>query len=222
MRRVGVATVAVALVGLVAPVAAGAIDRTAGLDALKQAAHTAIEVRLTALNTATAAVNAATYMGADQATITGKLQADVSGLQALDTQIQADATVAALRADAQKVYVDYRVFALAIPVAHMTRAADLVGKEVVPHLTTAATRLQTAITAKGTTALQPLLDDMKAQTAAAQQLVGPLPAALEALTPASWNADHEVLRPARTALETARADVRKARQDARQIVAGLR
>lgn len=216
---------ALAAAGLtLAPTAAGAVDRTGtvGLDAVKQAAHAAIEARLTALNAASSIIKSSAFMGADQTAITSMLQGDVSGLTALDATIQADTTTAQARADAQKIYTDYRVFALALPVAHMTRAADVITKLVVPHLTTAEAKLQAAITAKGTTDLQPLLDDMKAQTAAADSLAAPLPAALEALRPADWNANHEVLSPDRTALETARADLRKARQDARQIIEGLK
>jgi hypothetical protein len=219
------AVAALAAAGLVlAPSAAGAVDRngTAGLDAIKQAAHSAIETRLTALNVATTVIKASNFMGADQATIASMLAADGSGLKALDTKIQGDTTTAEARADAQKIYTDYRIFALALPVAHMTRAADVVTKLVVPHLTTAEAKLQTAITEKGATSLQPLLDDMKAQTAAAGRLATPLPAALEALKPADWNANHDVLQPDRTAIETARADLRKARQDARQILEGLK
>lgn len=222
-RRACEAIVALALAaGVVAPTAAGAIDRAAGLAALQQAAHAAVEARLTALSGAVTAISASTFMGADQAAITTMLQGDITGLTALDAKIQADTTLVDARNDTQTIYTDYRVFALVLPVAHMTRAADVLVKLVIPHLTTAEGKLQTAITAKGATALQPLLDDMKTQTAAAAQLAGALPAALVGLKPADWNANHEVLGADRTALETARADVRKARQDARQIIDGLR
>lgn len=215
-RTVRAAVVALSLAGLVAAApAAGALDRTPGLDAVKQAAHTAVQARVTALEAADAVVASSAFMGADQAVVRRLLQGDVAGLRALDAEIQADTALAEARADAQRVYTDYRVFALALPVAHLTRAADAVVAVAVPRLTAAHDRLQAAVTAKGTAALQPLLDDMKAQTDAARG-----PAA--ALTPATWNADHEVLQPHRAALETARADLRRARQDARQVVAGLR
>lgn len=222
-RTVRAAVVALSLAGLVAAApAAGALDRTPGLDAVKQAAHTAVQARVTALEAADAVVASSAFMGADQAVVRRLLQGDVAGLRALDAEIQADTALAEARADAQRVYTDYRVFALALPVAHLTRAADAVVAVAVPRLTAAHDRLQAAVTAKGTAALQPLLDDMKAQTDAARGLAAPLPAALAALTPATWNADHEVLQPHRAALETARADLRRARQDARQVVAGLR
>ena len=54
-----------------------------------------------------------------------------------------------------------------------------------------------------------------------QQLVSGLPAELEALKPADWNANHAVLQPSRDSLQSARLDLRRARQDARDIVSGL-
>jgi hypothetical protein len=217
------AIVPLAVAGLLtAPAQAGATEGTAGLETVKHAAHTAILARLAALNTATAVINGSSFMGADLAGVKGKLQADVSGLTALDQKIQADTTTAQARADAQTIFTDYRVYALMLPVAHMTRAADAVTKVVAVHLGRVADRLQDAITNRGATDLQPALDDMKAQIDAAVRLATPLPAALAALKPADWNANHQVLQPDRTALETARSDLKKARASAAAVIRGLK
>ncbi|TML60300.1 MAG: hypothetical protein E6G17_10285 [Actinobacteria bacterium] len=181
----------------------------------------AIERRVASLNAAVGVVQSSTFLGADQATLVQLLQSDVSGLQQLDQTIQADTTLQAVRADARKIFTDYRVYALMLPVVHMVRGADAITNVIVPKLDAAAAHLQDAITQQNKSNLQPLLDDLKTQTAAAQQLVSGLPAELEALKPADWNANHAVLQPSRDSLQSARLDLRRARQDARDIVSGL-
>ena len=192
-----------------------------GLPAAKQAAHVAIERRVASLNAAIGVVQSSTFLGADQATLVQLMQSDVSGLQQLDQTIQADTTLQAVRADARKIFTDYRVYALMLPVVHMVRGADAITNVIVPKLDAAASHLQDAITQQNKSNLQPVLDDLKTQTAGAEQLVSGLPAELDALKPADWNANHAVLQPSRDALQSARLDLRRARQDARDIVSGL-
>jgi hypothetical protein len=215
-----------ALVGTAATVVAvgmpaGAATEPAGPAAAKQAAHVAIERRVASLNTAVGLVESSTFLGVDQVTLVHLMQSDVSGLQQLDQTIQADTTLQAVRADARKIFTDYRVYALVLPVVHMVRGADAITNVIVPKLDAAASHLQDAITQQNRSNLQPLLDDLKTQTAGAQQLAGGLPGKLEALKPADWNANHAVLQPSRDTLQSARIDLRQARQDARDIVSGL-
>jgi len=200
---------------------AGAATQPSGLPAVKQAAHLAIERRVASLNAAIAVVQSSTFLGADQGTLVPVLQSDVSGLRQLDQTIQNDTTLQAARADARRIFTEYRVYALMLPVVHMVRGADAITNVIVPKLDDAAGHLQDAITKRNASNLQPLLDDLRAQTAAAQQLVTGLPGRLEALEPADWNANHAVLQPSRDTLQRARLDARRARQDGRDIVAGL-
>ena len=121
----------------------------------------------------------------------------------------------------QEIFSDYRVYALVLPVGHMVRAVDVVDNLIAPALNQAAGMFETAITTRGLTSLQPTLDDMKAQLATAAQATSGLAARLEALTPAQWNASHEVLSSPRSSLDAARDALRKARQDGNTILAGL-
>ncbi len=219
-RAIGVLLAATAIVVAV-ELPSDAATGPAGVAAVKQAAHVAIERRVASLNAAIGVVQSSTFLGADQATLLQLMQSDVSGLQQLDQTIQADTTLQAARTDARKIFTDYRVYALMLPVVHMVRGADAVTKVIVPKLDAAATHLQDAITQHNASNLQPLLDDLEAQVAAAQQLVSGLPGHLEALKPADWNANHQVLQPSRDRLQSARLDLRRARQDARDIVSGL-
>jgi hypothetical protein len=202
--------------------AAGAEERPQGIEALKQAAHTAIVERTTALDRATAVVRRSPFMGDDAAARIDAMYTASVGLQALDAEIQGDTTVASVREDAAKITRDYRVFVLVLPVTHLTRSADAVTAEAVPKLDRLAVKLQKAIDAKGAASLQPLLDDLKAKAADASQQASPVPSSIGSLTAADWNADHEVLSPARHSVRTAREDVRAARADARKIIDGLK
>jgi hypothetical protein len=219
LRTVGASAVVTAL-ALAAPTAASA-ETGAGLQAIKDAAHAAITARVTSLNQGITVVNGSTVMGADQATRRNLMQSDINGLQQLDATIQADTTAAQARADANKVFTDYRIYALVIPVTHQIRAADEITTVAVPKFNAAASTLQGVITQQGRTDLQPTLDDMKAQVASAQQATNGLAAQLEGYTPAQWNSNHALLTPSRTSLENARTALRKARQDAKTLVSAL-
>ena len=219
--KAGAAVMATAALGLGASAGtAGATE--VGLPAIKAAAHQAVVGRVGALNAAIGILNQSTFMGADQATLVHGMQTDISGLQQLDQTIQGDTTTAAAKADAQKVFTDFRIYALVLPVAHMVRAADDITAKLVPDFQAVEPKLQAAITKQNATNLQHYLDDLETQVTNAQKVAAPLPGQLEGLTPASYNANHAVLQPARGSLETARTDLRAAREDARQIVAGLK
>ena len=66
------------------------------------------------------------------------------------------------------------------------------------------------------------LDAMKAQIASADAAAGSVPGAVLGLTPADWNANHDVLTPARQQLRVARTDLRVARDLAVKIRNELR
>src|SRR6476620_4147514 len=145
----GAATATLVLtLGAASAAPAGATEN--GLAAIKTAAHTAIHERVVALDAASVVVNRSNFMGADQAQRLGVMKGDVTALQQLDDQIQADSTVAAAKADAAKVFTDYRVFALVLPATHLTRAADAVTNVAGPDLgQKVAPKLQAAITKRG-------------------------------------------------------------------------
>jgi hypothetical protein len=202
--------------------AAGAYAATpVRLQTVKDEARVAIAGRVAALHTAIGAVGGSAYMGADRGILTGAMQSDITGLTQLEATIQADTTLETARADAGKIYTDYRIYALVLPVTHMVRATDAIQNEIVPALTTVAGGFQAVIDRKGATGQQATLDDMKAQIAAARQATNGLAPRLEAFTPAQWNADHTLLTADRAALQTARADLVKARQDARTLTKAL-
>jgi hypothetical protein len=200
---------------------AGAVDSTTGLQAIKDAAHTAITNRITDLNKAITSVNGTTFLATDKTALVTGMKNDITGLKALDTTIQADTTTTAAKTDAQKIFTDFRIYALVLPVTHLVVATDAITNVVMPKMTTVADALQLIITKTNATAEQPKLDDMKAQIAAAQTATNGVSADLQSFTPTQWNANHDLLTPDRAKLQTARMDLGKARSDAAAIVVAL-
>jgi hypothetical protein len=210
----------VALSGSVATAETAAPD--AGLSFVKWKSHVAITERVRALFVAGAIAKNSPYMG-DHAQQRIDAMAQVGrDLWALNLKIQSDITTAEALADASRIATDFRVYVLVLPVTHLTRAADLVTNKLVPAHEKVAANLQDAITTKDRSDLQPLVDDMNASIEAANDAAAPLPDQLASFTAADWNANHELLTPARRALETARAELKAARDDARAIVAELK
>jgi hypothetical protein len=199
------------------PVAPSA-NSSALLAKIQAAGEAAINRRVTALNQVITVLNGTTWLGPDQATLVATAHNDITGLTALGGKLEADTTVQQARADAQQIFTAFRVFALVIPVDHMVRASDGITNVVVPKLNA----LEAKWSGLNDPQIASLLGDMQHQTQAADAAVKGLPTTLEALTPSSWNSNHEVLDALRSELATARRDLEQAREDARQIVQILR
>ena len=118
------------------PHAPSATNQAATLAKIKADANTAIQSRLTALNSVIGVLNGLSNCAV--APLVTTAQTDITGLTALDTTIQADTTVPQARTDAQTIFTGYRVYALVIPVDHLVRAAC-----AVTDVTTKLTGLET-------------------------------------------------------------------------------
>jgi hypothetical protein len=192
-----------------------AANQAATLAKIKADANTAIQSRLTALNSVIGVLNGLSNCAV--APLVTTAQTDITGLTALDTTIQADTTVPQARTDAQTIFTGYRVYALVIPVDHLVRAAC-----AVTDVTTKLTGLETKWSSLNDSSIASLLADMQAHTQAAAQAVNGLAGTLEGYQPTDWNNNHGLLDGARSALKTARQDLEAARHDAKQIVTILR
>ncbi len=200
----------------------GTATAPARLAKLQARASAAVAKRVTALNKEIATVQAAQDLGTDQPALLKTLQADVSGLQALGQKIAGDSTVAVAAADYRTVFTNYRVFALALPVSRLVRAADRIDNMAIPKGTAAEGKLAAHVTPATSAQVTPLLDDIKAQLAAAGTATNGLSAQLINLTPATWNANHSVLQSPRTSVKAAVGDLKKAVADGKQARADLR
>ena len=159
------------------------------------------------------------------ATIASFLDAAASGLASVKADVQAATTLEQLRAACSTIVPDYRIYVLRTPQVHLAIGFDLTDVAVV-QLTKAADALQKAIddaaaAGKDVTEAQAKLDQMRSELGAASAATAGQGDAELALTPADYNANHDVLAPFRASLTTARGHVKTAAQLAREIVSEL-
>lgn len=174
-----------------------------------------IDRRQTALSAAKSRVDSAKAItDAHQSALDANIESTASGLSSLADTIQGDTTMEQLRADCQKIVQDYRVFVLVIPRARLVRASDSEMAATV-RLNGVVTRLQSAIDkaksdGKDTTKAESDLSTMKTAIASASSHASGIYDAVIGLTPADYNANHDVLKPSRENARTAAQAVRDA------------
>jgi hypothetical protein len=227
IRLGAVSLASAALLGSVAAAGAAPSSSTAGnsgssavpatLGGIKTKANTDITDRVHDLNAAIAKVNAAKGLGSGQSTLVAYLGTDNTPLPQLDQKIQGDATVKQAAQDFSTIFSDYRVYVLVLPASRIDADADRVTRTAVPTLTADSSKAQGLVNPQNQAQLQPLIDDLNAQISAASNATNGLTATVLAFTPAQWNANHDVLSPARSSDQTADAAVQKGRSDVQQI-----
>ena len=195
----------------------GASAAPATLGGIKSKATTDITDRVQALNSAIAKVNAAKGLGSGQPTLAAYLGTDITPLQQLDQKIQGDTTVQQAAQDFSTIFSAYRVYVLVLPASRIAADADRVTSTALPTLTAASSKAQGLVNPQNHAQLQPLIDDLNAQIGAASPATNGLAGTVLAFSPAQWNANHDVLSPARSSDQTADAAVVKGRSDLRQI-----
>lgn len=149
-----------------------------------------------------------------------------ASLESLSAEIAAAADPASLKGDCTAILEGHRVFALILPRTRLVAGSD-VAVAAAGRLTGMADRLATAIDraeAAGTDVAGARADlaAMRAAIGSGEQTAAGIPGPIMDLTPADWNADHEVLTPARSDLRSARGDLKEARTLGARIVASLK
>ena len=95
------------------------------VEGVKAAVVRRIDLRLVALKRFDQRIDRCRHLtDAHQATLAGYVDNATSGLTALRTKVQGETTIPAIRADAQSMVQDYRVFILRGPQVHGTCTAD--------------------------------------------------------------------------------------------------
>ena len=187
----------------------------------------AIDVRLPALAAARTALARHEHVTDDHgAALIADIDETAARLRVLAGEIKADTDVAALRDHCRSIFEDNRVFALVLPRVRLVAGADA-ATDAGAKLRDVAGKLADAIAAAeaaGQDVAQAKLDLdlMKAHIASGVASARTVAGAILGLTPADWNADHEVLTPARQSLRSARADLKVARDLAVKIRNELR
>ena len=194
---------------------------------LKSKGSTEIDRRISNLNAALTKLDASTKLAAaDKTSLENQVKAEISGLTALKAKLIADTDLATARTDVQSIFADYRVYYLMLPKTRMVASADRF-TSVEAALTTLEGKLQARVTAakaagKDITALQNLLDDMKAKIADAQAKSQSVVTPLLALQPTDYNQNHTVLLQYRASLKTAHDDLVASRDDAKTAIQDLK
>jgi len=192
------------------------------LEDLRTRCLAAIDVRLPALAATKKALSGNDHVTDDhEAALAADLDRTAARLRELAEAIKADTELAALRDHCRSIFEDNRVFALVLPRVRLVVGADT-ATDAGAKLGDIAARLADAIAkaeaaGRDVTQAKLDLDLMKAHIASGTASAGTVPGAVLGLTPADWNADHEVLTPARQSLRSARADLEVARDLARKI-----
>ena len=194
----------------------------ASLSGLKARAAADVNDRVNALNAAIDRANAAKGLGSGQGTLVAYLGNDITPLQQLNTKIQGDTTYKQALADFQDIFTNFRVYVLVLPVAAIGGNSFRATNTLIPNLTTASTKAQAHVTDNNRSVLQPLIDDLNTQIAAATGANNGLADPVLAFTPAQWNANHDLLSPAKAQDQTSDTAVQRGRSDVQDIWQVLR
>jgi hypothetical protein len=200
----------------------GASAVPATLAGIKAEAAMDITDRVNDLNAAIARVNAATSLGATQASLASYLGADIAPLQQLNQTIQADGTTQQAAHDFGTIFSGYRVYRLVLPAARLAADADHATTSAIPGLTADAAKAQARLNPSNQATLQPLIDDLNTQVAGATNATNGLATTVLAFTPAQWNADSALLNASKASDQTATGALDKGRADVKQIVQALK
>jgi hypothetical protein len=192
------------------------------IEELRARCLAAIDVRLPALAAAKTALAGHEHVTDDHETaLVADLDETAARLRVLAEQIKVDTELAALRDHCRSIFEDNRVFALVLPRVRLVAGADTATdagaklRDIAGQLGDFIARAEAA--GQDVTQAKLDLNLMKASIASGVASAGTIPGAVMGLTPADWNANHEVLTPARQSLRSARADLRVARDLARKI-----
>jgi hypothetical protein len=185
-----------------------------------------IERRLVTLNTLSSKINISTKLtSSDATTLKNTVSGDITSLNTLKTQLDADTTVTAAITDAQSIITGYRVYVLVVPQVDLVKAAD--DQQVAEgKLTALAAKLQTRINEaqqKGTsiTTMQASLVDLNSKVAAAQTVSSNIETTVIGLVPSNYNSNPAVLSGDRNQLVNAQTNIKTAEADAQSIITQL-
>ncbi len=193
----------------------------AGLDRAKAYGAAQVAERLRALDAAIKTVQRDGFLGGDATSLVSLMQADISALDALGTDIAGDTTVAQVNINVDAVF-GLRVYDLVLPVVSDVIQADRVTNVRIPALNQAINTLKGDLNPSDQGVLGPLVNDMQTQAQTATSALSGLSAQLLAFTPAQWDANHGLLnnagpdiRTANRVLALAHRDLQKAERDLR-------
>jgi hypothetical protein len=190
---------------------------TQRLHGIKASAARLIRNRVHSLNATISVVQSKTFLGMDGATLVAGMRSDIKGLEALSAKIAADTTVKQAANDRDRVFNQFDVYGLVLPVVNDVINIDWTDNVALPSLERSIRHLRADMSSSNSGTLGPLVRSMRAHARAATSATSGLSARLLSYTPAQWNADHALLniassdiRKADRAIVLARRDLRRA------------
>lgn len=158
---------------------------------------------------------------ADKASLSATISAQVTALEALKAQIDAETDLTALKTEIQSIAKEYRIYMLVLPQVRIAAAADKI-QSATASLQAVGDKVKTrldAYTGANASTLQGLYTDMLAKIASAN--TSAQAAVTETATLKPDNGDATIAAANKTALDDARAKVKSATTDLKTAVADL-
>jgi hypothetical protein len=196
--------------------AGASVRGTVSADAITNAkarADQEIDRRTTSLQALLARINAMARVDASfKATLATTIQNQITALANLKATIDADSTLSTLKVEVQSITKSYRIYALVMPQASISAAADRV-QTIAGLMTTLSGKLSARIASSTTVdaAASAALTDANAKIADAQVQATAAIGHISGLQPD--NGDKTTMAANLAALKLARADIRVAQQD---------
>ncbi|MDR3557920.1 MAG: hypothetical protein P4L61_00115 [Candidatus Pacebacteria bacterium] len=190
--------------------------------------NTEIDARIDSLNKLLSRVDAMVNVSAaDKASMSSSIQAEIASLTSLKTSIDSDTATSTLKTDYQSITKSYRVYALVLPQASITAAADRV-LDLVASFNTLTTKLQGFVTtaqSNGTNvgAAVSAMADIAAKTADATTQANAALSEVSGLQPdqgatTTLVANTAALKDAQSKIKVATTDLTVARKDVNTVV----
>lgn len=197
------------------------------MENLKTRANNEIDRRITSLNGLITRIGALKKISQEQKNLyITQVQAEVTNLTSLKAKINTDTDLVTLKTDVQSIVKSYRVYLLFMPKIRLLAASDTLNITA-DNLSTLSAKLQVRITeektkGKDVTSLEASLSDMQTKILDARTQSQAIIVIITPLTPDGYPANKTELEKARTMLKTGHNDLIKARQDAKNIIQGLK
>lgn len=162
----------------------------------------------------------------EKASLTAQIQASITDMNDIQSEIQSATSTASARADLQMVAPDYRIYMLIMPQVSLLSAVDRVNA-LVTSLETVQSKIQTRVSAdaslSGNTTISADLASMTAKLSDATSQAVAAQAEISGLQPDNGNAtvrtsNTAALKDARAKIKTAQQDLQAARKTAGDLV----
>jgi hypothetical protein len=194
-------------------------------------ADTAINARISALNSLETRVNAMSKVSAsDKASLTAAIQTSLQNMTSLEAKINSDTVAVTLQSDFESITKDNRIYMLIIPQGRIEASADR-EEAIVSLMQTLGGKLQTRITADASdsnaSAMQSSYSDFQAKVSDANTQATAAVNLIANLQPDQGNAsvmasNNATLKQAIADVKVSASDLKTARADAGTIATDLK